>query len=285
MGVFHMILNATVVLGIAGACMGVLLALASKRLAVKEDPKLARLTEALPGANCGACGRSGCRNMAEQLAQGKASPNDCPLTSESNREEICRILDIAPERRDSLCAQILCSGTQELAPLRFEYTGLRDCRAAMRFGGGNKACPYGCLGYGSCAAVCPANAIVLLNGIATVDRSRCLGCGLCVEACPKHLIRLLPAELAFRVGCQNPEKGVEVRKVCQVGCISCGICQKNCPADAITMENGVAVIDQARCTHCGLCAEKCPRKVIWCLKDPVAAPTKEEENNDAVLSE
>ena len=285
MGVFRILLNATVVLGVAGACMGVLLALASKKLAVKEDPKLARLAEALPGANCGACGRSGCRNMAEQMAEGKASPNDCPVASEENRRQLCLILDIPLEKRETLCAQVLCSGTEALAPLRFTYTGLRDCHAALRFGGGNKACSYGCLGFGSCAAVCPAHAIVLLNGIATVDRSRCLGCGLCRDACPKGLITLLPSNLGLRVGCKNPQKGPEVRKVCQVGCISCGICQKNCPADAISLESGVAVIDQDRCTHCGICGEKCPRKVIWRINVPQANFEKEARADDACLPE
>jgi Fe-S-cluster-containing hydrogenase component 2 len=37
---------------------------------------------------------------------------------------------------------------------------------------------------------------------------------------------------------------------------------KNCPANAITLKDNLAVIDQDKCTRCGTCASKCPAKVI-----------------------
>ena len=46
--------------------------------------------------------------------------------------------------------------------------------------------------------------------------------------------------------------------------IGCMKCKKECPADAITVENFLAVIDQDKCVHCGHCADICPRK---CIKD------------------
>ena len=46
-----------VVLGLAG---GVILVLASKFMAVYEDPRIAQITECLAGANCGGCGYAGC---------------------------------------------------------------------------------------------------------------------------------------------------------------------------------------------------------------------------------
>ena len=45
-----------VVLGLAG---GVILVLASKFMAVYEDPRIAQVTECLAGANCGGCGHAG----------------------------------------------------------------------------------------------------------------------------------------------------------------------------------------------------------------------------------
>ena len=46
-----------VVLGLAG---GIILVLASKFMAVYEDPRIAQITECLAGANCGGCGYAGC---------------------------------------------------------------------------------------------------------------------------------------------------------------------------------------------------------------------------------
>ncbi|MFQ9900819.1 MAG: (Fe-S)-binding protein [Ruthenibacterium sp.] len=57
----------TGILWAAAVCAGlgllgsVVLVLASRFLAVPQDERVGRLQEALPGANCGACGYAGCR--------------------------------------------------------------------------------------------------------------------------------------------------------------------------------------------------------------------------------
>lgn len=45
-------------------------------------------------------------------------------------------------------------------------------------------------------------------------------------------------------------------------CIGCKICINECPVNAISMNNGIAVIDQNICTKCGICLEKCPKEAI-----------------------
>lgn len=58
-----------VVLGIS-LILGLVLAIADKYLAVKEDPRVGVVTSMLPGANCGGCGFAGCSGMADSLVNG-----------------------------------------------------------------------------------------------------------------------------------------------------------------------------------------------------------------------
>ena len=53
----------------------------------------------------------------------------------------------------------------------YDYTGVKDCKmVAFMQNGGEKACSYGCLGYGSCVKVCGFDAIHIINGIAVVEK-------------------------------------------------------------------------------------------------------------------
>ena len=71
------ILISAAVIGIIGLLAGVGLAIASVKLAVPRDEKAEAIQELLPGANCGACGFSGCSGYAAALAKGEAEPNLC----------------------------------------------------------------------------------------------------------------------------------------------------------------------------------------------------------------
>ena len=45
-------------------------------------------------------------------------------------------------------------------------------------------------------------------------------------------------------------------------CTGCGICVDICPVEAISLDNGVAVVDEGTCTACGLCVNECPNGAI-----------------------
>ncbi len=49
---------------------------------------------------------------------------------------------------------------------------------------------------------------------------------------------------------------------CAHGCLGLGTCVKACPFGAISVENGVAVVDHEKCTGCMSCASACPRGLI-----------------------
>lgn len=51
-------------------------------------------------------------------------------------------------------------------------------------------------------------------------------------------------------------------KACSFGCLGCGTCKEVCAFDAITMVDGVAVIDKEKCTACMKCIEVCPKAII-----------------------
>ena len=65
------ILTAVIIVGIIGLVCGIALAIASIVLAVPVDEKAEAITEMLPGANCGACGFSGCAGYAAALSKGE----------------------------------------------------------------------------------------------------------------------------------------------------------------------------------------------------------------------
>ena len=66
------VLFATGIVAGIGLLIGLILSIASIVMAVPKDEKAQALLEVLPGANCGACGFSGCSGYAEALSKGEA---------------------------------------------------------------------------------------------------------------------------------------------------------------------------------------------------------------------
>ena len=246
-----------------GCVFGVILAIAAKIFAVKVDERVPQITEVLPGANCGGCGYSGCAALAEAVVKGEAKPNACTVGGAEVAEKVGAIMGVKVEKTVRMRAQVMCSGTSELAKKKYVYEGARDCIAAAKLGGGDKLCPNGCIGLGTCVASCPFGAISVISGVAVVDYHKCEGCGVCTAACPKGIIKLIPFDSAHWVGCRSVEKGPITRKQCDVGCISCRMCEKACEVGAITVTDFVASIDYNKCIGCGKCVSKCPRHIIW----------------------
>ena len=259
---FYELLPPVLVFVVLGVMMGVLLSVAAKAFKVEKDEKAEKITELLPGANCGGCGYAGCSALAEAIAKGEAKVNSCSVASPEAVGQIAEIMGVEAEATEPMCAHITCAGDCNTAKKKFIYSGADDCAAAERLGGGNKVCPNGCIGLGTCVKHCPFEALSVVDGIARVDEDKCRGCGVCVSSCPKSVIRLIPKSSRVRMNCVSTDGGKAVRAYCDAGCIGCKICEKLCAAGAVKIVNNVAVIDHAKCTGCGACAEKCPRKII-----------------------
>ena len=245
-----------------GLIFGAALAIASRIFAVHEDERVGKITEALPGANCGGCGFSGCAAYAEAIVKGEAAPGLCLACSAEGARTISEVMGVPVVENKPMRAQVMCSGKSGVAHKKYHYVGATDCVAAERLGGGDKCCPNGCIGLGTCAAACPYDAIAVVHGLAVVDAGKCRGCGVCVSNCPKHIIRMIPAAATHWVACLSVENGKKTREQCDAGCISCRLCEKACEHDAIKVDNFVAAIRYDKCVGCGACADKCPRHII-----------------------
>ncbi len=265
--------SAIVSLGGIGLVFGIILAVASQIFYVEKDPKVEAIADMLPSANCGACGYPGCNKFAEELVSGDAGITDCAPGGDELAGQIADLLGVsAAKSEEEYVAEVLCMGGREYCEEQFIYHGIEDCRAAMMYANGFKACDYGCLGLGTCKEECLFGAIEMGdNGIPIVNPEKCTGCNRCVNVCPKDVIRMINKKTKFHVRCNNQDKGKIARKVCKVGCIGCKKCAKNCPEEAITVENNLAYIDSHKCTNCGQCKDECPRD---CITDTLDWPSK-----------
>ena len=257
------IIIAAAVVGILGILIGVFLGIASEKFKVEVDEKEILVRNELPGNNCGGCGYAGCDALAKAIAAGQAEVGACPVGGASTAEKIGAIMGVAGGTTEKKVAFVKCKGTCDKTKVQYNYYGVDDCKkVSVVPGAGEKACTYGCMGYGSCVKACAFDAIHVVDGVAVVDKEKCVACGKCVSSCPNHLIELVPYKAEHLVQCSSHDKGKDVKSVCESGCIGCTLCTKQCEFDAIHMENNLAVIDYEKCTNCGKCAEKCPVKVI-----------------------
>lgn len=267
------------------AVLGIILAAASKIFFVKTDERIEKIKECLPGANCGGCGYAGCEALACAIAKGEAPVNACNSCSDEDIKNISKIMGISEDIKTvRMRAQVMCSGTKDLAKKKYIYEGVSDCVAANRLSGGDKVCPNGCIGLGTCVAACKFDAIRIINGVAAIDYEKCRSCGACVSACPKKLIRLVPENIPYWVGCMSADKGAITRSYCDAGCIGCKLCEKNCESGAIKVTNNVAEIDYTKCVGCGKCESVCPRKIIWSAYKKASVETAEPANPESIKS-
>lgn len=159
-------------------------------------------------------------------------------------------------------AVINCSSKYIVKHEKYKFGERKTCADAVMYFNGPQTCFYGCIGFGDCLQVCPADAIVKKNNRIVIEHKKCIGCGNCEEACPKNLISLLIKPKTVYAACSSKDKGKYSVQICSESCTACGICTFSCYDQAITIEDNLAVINYSLCTNCGICTAKCTTNAL-----------------------
>jgi len=254
-----------------GVVCALVLVIADRFFAVHEDPRIEAVSALLPGVNCGGCGFAGCADYARALVMENAPVNLCGPGGSETSKNVAAVLGVEAVARQRMVAMVLCGGDFAKTARKSLYNGVADCVAAHSVGG-DKLCRYGCLGYGTCARVCPVAAIEITAGrLAVVHPEICIGCGNCVRTCPRTLIKMVPDNRTLHVLCSSKDKGPVVKKACAVGCIGCTLCTKLVKNEAIKMDGALAIVDYTKDPESDAAAEKCPGHCIVLSKAEVPA--------------
>lgn len=125
-----------------------------------------------------------------------------------------------------------------------------------------------CLRCDRCRSVCPQGCI----GIATLEdgflaartpkmdfrRGACDFCNRCVDVCPTGALSVIDPECGkLGVAVVSPERCVAWKNPG-----SCIRCEEACEYGAVSIRDGVPVVDARRCNGCGACEYWCPALVF-----------------------
>lgn len=254
-------------LAVLGLLLAIVLYIVAQKFKVEEDPRIDIVAAIMPGANCGGCGKAGCRAFAEAAVKEGLGSLFCPVGGNATMQQVADALGLKVEAKDPQVAVVRCSGSCDKRKTTTVYDGMATCSTIASLYGGDTDCKFGCLGRGDCEAVCQFGAIKIntATGLPEVDEEKCTACGACVKACPKLVIELRnkgPKGRRVYVACSSKDKGAVARKACLAACIGCGKCAKVCPFGAITVENSLAYIDFTKCKMCRKCVAECPTGAI-----------------------
>ena len=207
------ILLSVLIVSAIGLLAGLGLAVASIVMAVPVDEKAEALEAVLPGANCGACGFSGCAGYAKALSEGKTQETalsapggsygclgygDCAEACPYDAIKICEgVAQVDPLlcRACKLCVATCPKQLITLMPLH-ERKAAVMCHNTDKGGPARRACKAACIGCMRCVKACEYGAVTVKNNLAVIDGEKCVACGKCAEVCPSKCIHLFELDAA-----------------------------------------------------------------------------------------
>jgi Na+-translocating ferredoxin:NAD+ oxidoreductase RNF subunit RnfB len=223
------ILIPILVLAAIAILCAVLLTVSNVFFGVPEDERFTAVREELPGANCGACGFSGCDGYAKALSEGRTTKtNLCTAGGDGVAKRVAAVMGVEAESVVEMVAHVACNGSCQPDEKKYEYVGPKTCVAANMSYSGDRDCTFACLGYGDCVKVCPRDAICINpeKGIAEIDPRKCIGCGLCAKNCPASAIT--------RTDYVAPGHKLASFSIDTAKCVKCGACMPACKFKAIS---------------------------------------------------
>lgn len=170
----------------------------------------------------------------------------------------------------AVCAVLLAVASKYMSvPVDEKFPAVRECLPGANCG----AC-----GYAGCDAVaeaivkgearvdaCPGNSteniakIAAILGKETVDQDPQVAYVQCAGTCG---VTKPKAEYVGIPDCRAAVLSGLNFGSCEYGCLGLGSCVSVCPQGAISIRDGIAVVNPRMCVGCGLCAKTCPKGII-----------------------
>lgn len=151
-------------------------------------------------------------------------------------ERVPKIIDALPGANCGGCGYAGCGAYAE---------------AIVNDGAKTNLCPSG--GSSSALKIAEIMGTEALEVVPKVARVMCSGTTNCAKT--KYIY-------VGEIDCHSAMKLGGGPKSCTYGCLGLGSCAKVCDKDAISIVNGVAVVDRDKCGACGQCVAECPKNII-----------------------
>ncbi len=150
-------------------------------------------------------------------------------------ERIPRVLDCLPGANCGGCGYAGCMAAAE---------------AIVRGDANANCCPVG----GNSAA----EMIAGIMGVSAQNAGKSVAFVACMGGC----LAKDKYDINERMDCHTANRLSGGMKECIYGCLGFGSCVSKCMFGALSIKDGVAVVDPEKCTNCGACMRECPRRII-----------------------